>query len=220
MERKHTRRARGPDTVAPIDRLCSPPCPADTAVTDPLLIDAALPPTDCAALLARLRNAAGEAAGVTSDGPYARVAPRVRAATLLQADDASRAVVAALLDRTRPALEAHFGLTLARHEPPQFLRYGVGGFFVAHQDGNTPLIHDDTRHRRISLVLFLNAPADDGAAGYGGGEFVLHPPAFGTGQARAYAPAPGALLAFRAETTHEVLPVAHGVRYTVVSWWR
>ena len=32
-------------------------------------------------------------------------------------------------------------------------------------------------------------------------------------------PAPGTLVCFRAETTHEVLPVTHGERFTIVSWY-
>jgi predicted 2-oxoglutarate/Fe(II)-dependent dioxygenase YbiX len=31
---------------------------------------------------------------------------------------------------------------------------------------------------------------------------------------------PGSLVAFRSETTHEVIPVTHGERFTVVSWYR
>jgi predicted 2-oxoglutarate/Fe(II)-dependent dioxygenase YbiX len=31
---------------------------------------------------------------------------------------------------------------------------------------------------------------------------------------------PGTLVAFRSETTHEVTPVTHGQRYTIVSWYR
>jgi predicted 2-oxoglutarate/Fe(II)-dependent dioxygenase YbiX len=33
------------------------------------------------------------------------------------------------------------------------------------------------------------------------------------------APSPGTLVAFRAETTHEVTPVTHGERVTIVSWY-
>ena len=32
-------------------------------------------------------------------------------------------------------------------------------------------------------------------------------------------PEPGTLVCFRAETTHEVLPVTHGERFTIVSWY-
>ena len=31
---------------------------------------------------------------------------------------------------------------------------------------------------------------------------------------------PGTLVAFRSETTHEVTPVTHGERYSIVSWFR
>jgi SM-20-related protein len=30
---------------------------------------------------------------------------------------------------------------------------------------------------------------------------------------------PGLLVAFRSDTVHEVLPVTHGERFTVVSWF-
>jgi SM-20-related protein len=33
-------------------------------------------------------------------------------------------------------------------------------------------------------------------------------------------PAPGTLVAFRADTTHEVVPVTYGERYTIVTWFR
>jgi SM-20-related protein len=119
------------------------------------------------------------------------------------------------------ALERHFAVALAGCEEPQFLRYHEGDFFVPHQDGNTPLIHDDSRFRKISAVLFLSAsstaPAPDT---YGGGELVLHGPYSGpTLRVPVNAP-PGTLVTFRAETTHEVTPVTHGERFTIVSWYR
>ena len=84
------------------------------------------------------------------------------------------------------ALEQHFGLALSECEPPQFLRYQDGDFFVPHQDGNTPLIHDDSRFRKISAVLFLSAQADEPAPdSYGGGALVLHGPYMGPAAARA-----------------------------------
>ena len=88
-------------------------------------------------------------------------------------------------------------------------------YFVAHQDGNTPLLHDDTRFRRISVVLFLSEPES-----YGGGALLFHGryPDFDT--RHEVAAAPGTLVAFRSETTHEVTPVTRGERFTIVSWWR
>jgi predicted 2-oxoglutarate/Fe(II)-dependent dioxygenase YbiX len=34
------------------------------------------------------------------------------------------------------------------------------------------------------------------------------------------APAPGTLVAFPSETTHEVTPITHGERLSIVSWYR
>jgi SM-20-related protein len=172
-------------------------------------------------LLRELRGCAGESAPVYGRSDEGSVDLRTRATTRLVVGDATRARIAAALEQRRAELESHFGLALSRCEPPQFLRYETGGFFVAHQDGNTPLLHDDTRFRRISIVLFLSPPATTAAAeGYGGGELVLHGPLRGPTLREAYTPAPGTLLAFRAETTHEVTPLTFGERYTAVSWWR
>jgi SM-20-related protein len=189
---------------------------------DTLLLPDFLSAPEARALLLGLRRCEGESAPVYGRGDGGgSVDLRTRATTRLKVGDATRARVAAALERSRSALEAHFGLALVQCEPPQFLRYETGGFFVAHQDGNTPLLHDDTRFRRLSVVLFLSPPAATaGAQGYGGGELVLHGPLRGPAIREAYTPAPGTLLAFRAETTHEVTPLTSGERYTVVAWWR
>jgi SM-20-related protein len=129
--------------------------------------------------------------------------------------------VTRLIMAQKEKLERHFGVTLAECEAPQFLRYQEGDFFVPHQDGNTPLIHDDSRFRKISVVLFLSPQADDDSPGtYGGGALVLHGPYTGSTQRVAMPAAPGTLVAYRAETTHEVTPVTHGERFTIVSWLR
>src|SRR5688572_24311431 len=43
----------------------------------------------------------------------------------------------------REEVGRHFGLSLSVCEEPQFLRYRVGDFFVAHQDGNTGMLLSD-----------------------------------------------------------------------------
>ena len=60
------------------------------------------------------------------------------------------------------------------------------------------------------MVIFLSAPGT-----FGGGSLVLH-----ADPAVTLAPAPGTLVAFPSETTHEVLPITHGERLSVVSWYR
>jgi SM-20-related protein len=176
-----------------------------------------LDPSACDSLRAELRAASGAAASLLGG----EVRTHVRKATRVALPPANCGRVKALLMQAKPALERHFGLTLGGCEAPQFLRYEQGDFFVAHQDGNTPLIHDDSRFRKVSVVLFLSrqaeAPAPDT---YGGGAFVLHGPYSGPELRVPLAPPPGTLIAFRAETTHEVMPVTHGERFTIATWFR
>jgi len=190
-------------------------------VIDLLELPGFLDPPERDALLAELRGVAGAAALVYGRSAEGSVDARVRRVTRLAvAPETRERVRRRLLDR-RGELEAHFGVALADCEPPQFLRYETGDFFVAHQDGNTPLVHDDTRFRKLSVVLFLSAPSTEPAPDtYGGGALVFHGPFNGPPLRIPVTPPPGTLVGFRAETTHEVLPVTHGERYTVVAWLR
>jgi SM-20-related protein len=184
---------------------------------DPLEIPDCLAPDACAALRAELRAIAGAAASLIGG----EVRPLVRRATRLAVPTATSQQLKRLLTQSMPAMERHFGVALAGCEDPQFLRYEAGDFFVAHQDGNTPLIHDDSRFRKLSAILFLSRQAEEPSPEtYGGGSLVLRGPYSGPDIRVAVAPAPGTLVAFRAETTHEVIPVTHGERFTVVTWFR
>jgi SM-20-related protein len=156
-----------------------------------------------------LRATAGRAAGLLGSSGQEAYASAARRATRVEASDDVRAAVSELLEGLRPRAAEHFGRPLDDCEEPQFLRYGPGDYFVAHQDGNTPLIHDDSRFRKVSVVLFLSDPATE----FEGGLLRLH-------GIRDLAPAPGTLVAFPAETTHEVTPVTAGERLSVVSWYR
>jgi SM-20-related protein len=176
--------------------------------------------TACDALRAEMREVAGNAATVRSQDGKGMVYAQVRKATRLTLPPATRERVTRLFAGRKEALERHFGLALGGCEEPQFLRYETGDFFVPHQDGNTPLIHDRSRFRKISVVLFLSRPSDEPLPGtYGGGSLVLHGPYSGPELRVPIAASPGLLVAFRAETTHEVTPVTHGERFTVVSWF-
>jgi SM-20-related protein len=140
---------------------------------------------------------------------------RVRRTKHVSASEATRALVLRKLEERKAEIEGHFGVQTDIVEEPQFLRYEPGDFFVAHQDGNTPVVHDDTRFRKVSIVIFLSDRGE-----YEGGELQLHGkyPDF---DRRENAPAePGTLVAFPAETTHEVTPLTRGERYTIVSWYR
>ncbi|HEX8339127.1 MAG TPA: 2OG-Fe(II) oxygenase, partial [Pyrinomonadaceae bacterium] len=104
-------------------------------------------------------------------------------------------------------------------EEPQFLRYGAGDFFVAHQDGNTGMLRSEREARKVSAVIFLNDQTETPGPGtYGGGSLVFHPR--GAPEPYRLAGEAGTLVAFPAETTHEVEPVTCGERFTVASWYR
>ena len=175
----------------------------------------------CAALRAELRQADGGPATVLSQAPGGTSRPQIRRTTRLAPPVATRERVTRLLLQRAAELARHFGRELAECEEPQFLRYREGDFFVAHQDGNTPGIHDQSRFRKISAVIFLSVQAQEPAPDcYGGGALVLHGPYSGPTLRVPLAPAPGTLVCFPAETTHEVMPVTHGERFTIASWFR
>ena len=176
-----------------------------------------LPAERCTAIREELGANAGEAAPVYGTTAGGAVDPLVRRVMRLAPSAETRQAVMDALNAAREPLSRHFGVTLTSFEEPQFLRYGPGDHFVAHQDGNTPLIFDDTRHRRVSAVIPLSRPTTAGQPGdYSGGALVFHQP----GEHIPALVRPGQLLAFRSELTHEVTPLEAGERYTIVTWYR
>jgi predicted 2-oxoglutarate/Fe(II)-dependent dioxygenase YbiX len=176
---------------------------------------------ECEAMLAELRSADGSAASVYSRGAHGSVDERVRrAARLSPARETVELVRRRLLERM-PALEEHFRIKLSDCEEPQFLRYDAGGFFVAHQDGGSGLIRSEREARKVSVVIFLNRQTERHEPGaYRGGSLVLYARAVSPESERlSLACAPGSLVAFRSTTTHEVVPVTEGQRYTIACWY-
>jgi SM-20-related protein len=168
-----------------------------------------------------MHAAEGDPATVLGPTPQRRVTSSARKTTQIAVGEAARAAVVALLKTLQPRIEAHFGRSLDGVEEPQFLRYEPGDHFVAHQDGNTPLVHDESRFRKVSVVIFLSTQSQDPTPEtFCGGSLVLHAPFGQTEPPLMLAPAPGTLVAFPSETTHEVLPITHGERLSVVSWYR
>jgi SM-20-related protein len=186
-----------------------------------VFVDDFLDATTRERILTEMQAAAGDPAGVYGLQTDARVESRVRNAQKVTVSLETRALIARLLAEAQNSLARQFSATLTRCEEPQFLRYSAGDFFVAHQDGNTPLIPDDSIHRRVSVVIFLNAPSSDRGEGtYAGGSLVLYGQYPDFDRSYVVPATAGALVAFRSETTHEVKPVTDGERYTIVSWYR
>ena len=103
----------------------------------------------CDEIVAEMNSVAGGAAPIYGRGSSGSVDERVRKA---MAQTPSRETVESvkrrLLDCKRE-VEEHFSVSLSSCEEPQFLRYSVGDFFVAHQDGNTGLLRLDSEARRV-----------------------------------------------------------------------
>jgi SM-20-related protein len=122
-----------------------------------------------------------------------------------------------------PALEKHFSVALADCEPPECLIYHPGYFFKPHRDGGYSGNNAHTRRRRVSVVIFLNRESEVPAAdAYGQGHLSFYDLLDGPHWNRCVFPLnadPGLLVAFPSEMLHEVTPVVHGRRFTVVSWF-
>src|SRR5215217_9688994 len=172
----------------------------------------------CANLRAELAASPTTQAPVYIEGSEGLVHDTVRKTTSVHPAGETFTQIHERLLLQKSALEQHFGVSLTDCERPQFLRYQKGDFFVRHQDGNTKqLDFDHLRIRRISIVVFLNDASVEPKPGcYSGGvlNFYDQTTTFGLeGET-------GLLVAFAAETFHEVLPVTSGERFTIISWFR
>lgn len=177
----------------------------------------------CAEIIAEMRCAPDEPATIYGRSEAGSVDERARKVTRLMPSLETVELVRRRLLECRGEVGEHFGMSLTDCEEPQFLRYRVGDFFVAHQDGNTGMLRlEREQARKVSVVIFLNhqsdAPLPDA---YGGGSLVFSDWRVNqSGEQFPLAGEAGTLVAFRAETTHEVIPVTRGERYSIVSWYR
>jgi SM-20-related protein len=164
----------------------------------------------CASLRAELALAPTTQAPVYIQGTEGTIHETIRKTTSMHPARETFSQIHERLLSQKSALEDHFGTSLTDCEPPQFLRYEKGDFFVRHQDGNDH--QNDFNHlriRRISIVVFLNDS-------FTGGSLTFYD------QTTTFAlmGETGLLVAFKSDTFHEVLPVTSGERFTFVSWFR
>lgn len=171
----------------------------------------------CGRLAAEMRAAAGAPAVIY--GGRAAVDERVRRVTRVPAAPETAAFVRRRLAECMAEVGEHFGIELAGCEEPQFLRYREGDFFVAHQDGNTGLTRLATEARRVSAVIFLSRQTGRPEPGAHTGGSLVFTDRRGSQPEFRLGGEPGTLVAFRAETTHEVTPLTHGERLSIVSWY-
>jgi predicted 2-oxoglutarate/Fe(II)-dependent dioxygenase YbiX len=154
-----------------------------------------------------------EEAGVVDESIRRVLSARVPTVTKL--------LVRSHLEQLKPRLEEHFQVRVSGRDGPHFLIYGPGTFYKWHQDAS-PDAPPHIRQRRVSVVIFLNAPDDAVEDGYRGGALtfygLLHGPVWEE-CAFSLEPARGLLIAFRPSVFHEVEPVTSGQRFTIVAWF-
>jgi len=114
----------------------------------------------------------------------------------------------------RDIVNPFYGIEISGYETPQLLRYGIGGMYEPHVDGESLWMKEDgtkvwrkSVERDLSAVIYLN---DD----FEGGEFI-----FPDLNIRV-SPKPGLLLCFPSSHLyrHGVLPVTRGERLAIVTW--
>jgi SM-20-related protein len=190
-----------------------------TAGLDLFLERGFLDASTLAEVLAAVRASQGRSATVHGIGDSDAVNALVRRTTRLSPPAEVEDLVRRLLLSRMSAAKEHFGVDLEELEEPQFLRYETGDYFVAHQDGNTGLLRSEQEDRKVTAVIFLNGQSETpGPNTYGGGSLLFH--ARGASEPFRLRAEAGTLVAFRAETTHEVELVTHGERFTIASWYR
>lgn len=176
----------------------------------------------CAALRRTVCSSTQSRTQVLADGRSLALKESVRRVERADVPSADTAALAARLAELKPRLEEHFGLTLDGVQWPDFLIYRTGAFFRPHRDRSAaPEAPSFSRERRVSVVLFLNGTGEEDGA-FEGGALTFYglcedPRACGLGlplRARERL-----LLAFPADTVHQVTPVTRGVRYSVVTWF-
>jgi SM-20-related protein len=172
----------------------------------------------CASLRQELNSSPVTQAPVYIEGSPGVIHENIRKTTSLHPSDATISQLHDRLFQQKSLLEDHFGHSLTDCERPQFLRYEKGDFFVRHQDGNTKqLDFDHLKIRRISIVVFLNSSSDGPEENcFCGGALNF----YDENSTFALLGETGLLVAFRADTFHEVLPVTCGERFTLITWFR
>lgn len=115
-------------------------------------------------------------------------------------------IKALLARRVLPEIQRCFHFQVTQHEVFKLVRYDAdhGGYFRPHRDNESR----DTEHRRFAMTLNLNTGE------YEGGQ--LRFPEFGPDL---YEAERGGAVVFSCSLLHEVIPVARGRRYALLSFF-
>jgi SM-20-related protein len=200
---------------------------------DVFLRPAFLSDVECADLLAEMDAAPHVEGGVReTDRPEADSIDRTgRSAFDCEVSELTIQSIAQRICRVAPQIAEHFGQALAEYETPHFVVYGPGDFYRPHRDlYSDVVVAEPISRRRVSVVIFLNDRRDannedepgraETTDRYDGGLLRLcsHEADEFASRDAWDVPAPrGLLVAFRADTWHEVTPITVGRRYTIVA---
>jgi SM-20-related protein len=180
-----------------------------------------LPDDLCNRIVADIRSGKGSRATVGNTNGANIIDESVRRVSDVKVREQTLSYIETPLEVLKPRLEKYFQVGLSHYQRPTFLYYRIGDHYVPHSDS------DDgagfSRERKISVVIFLNDPSQHEAHGfYGGGDLVI----FGLikapgmkGRGFPLAAKKGLLVAFPSDLVHEVMPVTHGERFTMVTWY-
>jgi SM-20-related protein len=181
-------------------------------------LDAAL----CERLRWEMRSASGVPGRIWDNDRY--VEHPARRTTVVDVSPGARSLVETRLLALKPALEEHFRTVLHACQPLQFLRYRTGDYYRRHPDrDDTPGASRTPMDRKVSVVIFLNDQSPQPEEGsYCGGALVFYGLAANPALKQHGLPLSGdegAMIAFRPEIVHEVMPVEEGERFTIGTWF-
>lgn len=183
-----------------------------------------LDPETCACLREAAFTSPTTKAPVYMEGSPENVHEDVRKTTSFHPSAETVTAIHERLSVQKSALENYFGISLTDCEPPQFLFYQPGDFFIRHQDGNTDQLEfDHLRIRRISVVVFLNDSSEEPNENtFSGGPLNFYNQDSSPNDLPAFSlfGETGLMVAFTADTIHAVAPVTRGGRFTIISWFR
>jgi SM-20-related protein len=139
----------------------------------------------------------------------------------IRLDKETRAPVRRRLFELLPSLEDHFKIKLKGFQKPQYMVYSVGDSYKRHRDG-APDGSEYLRARKLSAVILLNNESEKPAENcFGGGQLAFYGllPNASWECGLPLNSVAGLLIAFRPEVVHEVMPVDHGMRFSIATWF-
>ena len=181
-------------------------------------------PELCRRIREQVRSTSDWQSGEVRDDENWVVDETVRKTQYAGVSESTELLVKRRLMALKPRLESHFSVELTACEGVNFLFYSQGGFYLPHQDSNMATDAPELlKKRQVSIVIFLNEEAKEPHPdGYGGGALVFYGLLKDPRWAQWGFPISsetGLLIAFPSHLMHEVEPVTHGERYTIVSWF-